>query len=79
MADLTVRAAAAHDRDRVTELFRASWGRPFVVGHGVGYDLTTLPALVAVDAGDRVTGVLTYTVDSSAMQVVSIEAATPGT
>ncbi|HET8658222.1 MAG TPA: GNAT family N-acetyltransferase [Micromonosporaceae bacterium] len=79
MADLTVRPAAAHDRDRVTELFRASWGRPFVVGHGVGYDLTKLPTLVAVDATDRVTGVLTYTVDSSAMQVVSIEAATPGT
>ncbi|HZN18911.1 MAG TPA: GNAT family N-acetyltransferase [Micromonosporaceae bacterium] len=78
MGDLTVRAATAHDRDRVTELFRASWGRPFVVGHGVGYDLTKLPTLVAVDAGGTVTGALTYTVDRSAMQVVSIEAATPG-
>lgn len=78
MADLTVRPAAPLDRDAVNAIFRATWGRPFVVGQGVGYDLTRLPTLVAVDAEGAVAGVLTYTVDRGEMQVVSVEAATRG-
>jgi ribosomal protein S18 acetylase RimI-like enzyme len=71
---MTVRAATGADRERIDRLFATTWGEPVVVGHGVRYDLRTLPTLVAGD----VAGVLTYVIDGDALEVVSIEAAERG-
>jgi len=76
--DVRVRPLLEDDRVAVGELFAATWGRPFVVGRGVGFDLTTLPTLVAEDDTGKIVGVLTYQVEGDAMEVVSIEAATSG-
>jgi ribosomal protein S18 acetylase RimI-like enzyme len=73
----TVRPAAPEDAEAVAAIHAASWGGSLVVGHGVAYDLTTLPTLVAV-AGQRVVGALTYHVDGDSLEVVSIDAAPPG-
>src|SRR2546429_4054930 len=71
---MTVRPAGDGDREAIDALFTATWGEPIVVGHGVRYDLRTLPTLVT----DGVTGVLTYQIDGDSLEVVSIEAAEPG-
>ena len=44
-----------------------------MAGHGTTYDLTTLPAVVAVHGG-RVCGAATYRVDGDACELVSINA-----
>jgi hypothetical protein len=43
-----------------------------VVGHGVAYDLRTLPTLVAVDAAGSVLGALAYHVGGDVLEVVSV-------
>ncbi len=48
-----------------------------MVAHGVAYDLTTLPTVVAL-VGIDVAGVLTYIVDGDSLEVVSIDATEPG-
>jgi GNAT superfamily N-acetyltransferase len=62
----------------IDALHAGAWGGPVVVGHGVAYDLTTLPALVAVDPTGAVAGALAYALDGAALEVVSIVAARPG-
>jgi GNAT superfamily N-acetyltransferase len=74
---VTVRPATEADRDAIDRLLTASWGEPVVVGHGVRYDLRTLPTLVATDR-TGLTGVLTYVTGTSGLEVVSIDAAPPG-
>lgn len=55
-----------------------TWGGPVVVGHGVAYDLRTLPTLVAVDAAGNVLGALAYHVGGDVLEVVSVAAAGAG-
>jgi ribosomal protein S18 acetylase RimI-like enzyme len=71
-----VRPAALEDVEAIAAIHAAAWGGPLAVGHGVAYDLTTLPTLVAVE-DDRIAGVLTYHVAGDAIEVVSIDAAPP--
>lgn len=78
MPDLTVRRATAHDAPAVTAIHDLTWGGPIVVGHGVSYDLRTLPTLVAVDAAGTVLGALAYQVGGDVLEVVSVAAAGAG-
>lgn len=55
-----------------------TWGGPVVVGHGVAYDLRTLPTLVAVDGAGTVLGALAYHVGGDVLEVVSVAAAGSG-
>jgi ribosomal protein S18 acetylase RimI-like enzyme len=71
-----VRPAAPEDGEAVAAIHADSWGGPLAVGHGVAYDLTALPTLVAI-LDDRVAGVLTYHVAGDSLEVVSIDAAPP--
>ena len=73
---IEVREATTADSAAVAKLHDHAWGGPIVVGHGVTYDLTTLPTLVGV--GDAVEGVLTYQLDGDSLEVVSIVASQPG-
>ncbi len=68
---MTVRPATPDDRAALDALYDREWGGPYVVGHGVGYDLRTLPTLV-VDGPDGLAGVLTYHLDGDDFEVVSI-------
>ena len=48
-----------------------------MVGHGVVYRPHLLPGLVATDEGEPV-GLLTYTIDGDACEVVTIDAVIEG-
>jgi ribosomal protein S18 acetylase RimI-like enzyme len=48
-----------------------------VVGHGVVYRPHQLPGLIATDAGEIV-GLLTYTIDGDACEIVTIDAVVEG-
>jgi GNAT superfamily N-acetyltransferase len=72
-----VRAATHDDRAAIDAVFTASWGGPYAAGHGVRWDLRTLPTLVVDGPDGGLAGVLTYTVEGDALEVVSIDAAPP--
>jgi GNAT superfamily N-acetyltransferase len=74
---VTVRPANPDDREAIDALFTASWGGPYAVGHGVRWDLRTLPTLVAEGPDGGLAGVLTYTLDGDSLEVVSIDASPP--
>jgi ribosomal protein S18 acetylase RimI-like enzyme len=76
--DLTVRRATDEDREAVDAIHDVTWGGPIVVGHGVAYDLRTLPTLVAVDETGSVLGALAYHVGGDVLEVVSVAAAGAG-
>ena len=76
MGDVVVRAAGDVDREAVTGVLAGSWGMTTVIAHGVAYDAATLPALVAERDG-RLVGVLTYTIEGDALEVVTIDAVVP--
>jgi N-acetylglutamate synthase-like GNAT family acetyltransferase len=81
MADMTalrVRAAGPDDRATVAHLITESWHAPILVVHGVTYDATELPALIAERDG-TIVGLLTYHRDGDALEIVSLNAFTPGT
>ena len=58
-------------------LVRERWGDEIVVGHGVVYRPDRLPGLIATDAGEPV-GLLTYTIDEDACEIVTIDAVIEG-
>jgi GNAT superfamily N-acetyltransferase len=73
---ITVRPASAADRPLVVDALTRSWGGTVVVGHGVRYDASTLPALLAW-AGDELAGLLTYDLGPRGLEVVTIDALRP--
>ena len=52
---MNIRPATAADSLRISELLTGSWGSHIAVAHGVAYDATTLPAIVA-EKDDRIVG-----------------------
>jgi GNAT superfamily N-acetyltransferase len=76
MDELVIRAAGSRDRAAVAEVLTRSWGGTLIVGHGVMYDAATLPALMAW-RGDRLDGLLTYSIGRDGLEVVSIDALAP--
>ena len=70
------RTATDKDATAIADLLREAWGETRAVGHGVVYELTELPTLLAESDG-QILGILTYMIDGDEMQIVSINAFTP--
>jgi GNAT superfamily N-acetyltransferase len=73
MTALRVRPVGPEDRDTVTRLVAESWHAPILVVHGVTYDASTLPALIAEREG-AIAGLLTYHVAGDSLEIVSLNA-----
>ena len=74
----TVRALGDEGREWARELLRERWGGEIVVAHGVVYEPATLPGLVLTDLGRDAVGLLTYTVEGDACEIVTIDALVEG-
>jgi N-acetylglutamate synthase-like GNAT family acetyltransferase len=70
---MNIRPATAADGPKITALLTTSWGSHIAVAHGVAYDATTLPAIVA-EEDDRIVGLLTYNLQDQEFEVVTIDA-----
>jgi ribosomal protein S18 acetylase RimI-like enzyme len=77
-ADVRVRAIGEPDRVWLTGFMTERWGTPAVVAGGRTYRLDELPGLVAERAGAEVVGVVTWTIDGDACEIVSIDAVVEG-
>jgi ribosomal protein S18 acetylase RimI-like enzyme len=75
---LAIRPLRDEDRAWVREFVRDRWGDEIVVGHGVVYRPATLDGLVLTDAAGEAVGLLTYTIDGDACEVVTIDAVVEG-
>jgi ribosomal protein S18 acetylase RimI-like enzyme len=73
MDHVDVRQATARDHHTIVDIFTRLRGTTIVVGHGVTYDMSALPALLAY-RGDRVAGLLTYVIGPDGLEVVTIDA-----
>jgi ribosomal protein S18 acetylase RimI-like enzyme len=74
---VAVRPLAEGDRPWLSEFVAEHWGGPVVVGGGRVHRLDVLPGFVAMDGGRRV-GVLTYAIDGSDCEIVTIDAIEEG-
>ncbi|WP_329005054.1 GNAT family N-acetyltransferase [Kribbella sp. NBC_00709] len=72
---MNIRAATAADSAAISQLLTESWGSHIAVAHGVAYDATTLPAIVA-EEDVRLVGLLTYNLKDQELEVVTIDAPT---
>jgi N-acetylglutamate synthase-like GNAT family acetyltransferase len=70
---MNIRPATTADSSAISELLQQSWGGHIAVAHGVAYDATTLPAIVA-EEDDRIVGLLTYNLQDQELEVVTIDA-----
>lgn len=66
-----VRPITDADAELVRQLLAETWGSPKVAGHGVLYDASTLPGLIASLAG-RPVGLLTYHAEGDDWEIVTI-------
>lgn len=66
-----VRPIAYAHADVVRRLLVETWGSPKVAGHGVLYDASTLPGLIASLMGQPV-GLLTYHAEGDSWEIVTI-------
>lgn len=73
MAELSIRAVQAGDRERVWGFIRERWGAEIVVGHGQVYYPHTLPGFIAVSGGEWA-GLLTYHIDGTDCEIVTLDA-----
>ena len=74
----TVRAIREADRTWIRRFVRERWSDEIVVAHGVVHRPHELPGLVVTDAEGPV-GLLTYTIDGDACEIVTIDAVIEGT
>ena len=70
---ILVRPLRPDDRDWVRDRVAERWGSPTVVAHGVVYEPSSLPGLVAEDDG-RPVGLLTFIVEGDECEIVTIDA-----
>ncbi len=75
---ITVRAAERADQPFIERILIESWGELRAVANGRVYELMTFPAMVAVSAADVIVGVATFEIVGDEVEVVSIDATTPG-
>jgi len=68
-----IRPALPSDHSAIVEALQLFWGGVTVVGHGVAYDASTLPALLSFQ-DDRLDGLLTYQFSDNGLEVVTIDA-----
>ncbi|MBI3687938.1 MAG: GNAT family N-acetyltransferase [Actinobacteria bacterium] len=76
MDGIEVRAPTMVELPAVHRRVIAAWGAPIMVVHGVGYDLTALPVIVAMHRGHLV-GAVTYRIDAGRMELASMNAFQP--
>jgi ribosomal protein S18 acetylase RimI-like enzyme len=74
----TVRSLRDEDRAWVRDFVRERWGDETVVGHGAVYRPASLPGLVLRDDAGATMGLLTYTIDGDACEIVTIDATVEG-
>lgn len=74
---IRVRPRAAEDDDWIAGITLERWGADNVVGHGTVYRPATLPGMVATIDDERV-GLLTYTIEGDACEVVTIDSLQEG-
>jgi ribosomal protein S18 acetylase RimI-like enzyme len=74
---VAVRPLAESDRPWLSEYLVERWGEPIAVGGGRVHHVDTLPGFVAFDGGRRV-GLLTYAIDGTDCEVVTIDASVEG-
>ena len=70
---ILVRPLRPDDRDWVRDTVAERWGSPTIVAHGVVYEPSSLPGLVAEDDG-RPVGLLTFIVGGDECEIVTIDA-----
>jgi hypothetical protein len=70
---ILVRPLPPDERDWVRDRVAERWGSPTVVAHGVVYEPSSLPGLVAEDEG-RPVGLLTFIVEGDECEIVTIDA-----
>jgi ribosomal protein S18 acetylase RimI-like enzyme len=70
---ILVRPLRPDDRDWVRDSVAERWGSPIVVAHGVVYEPSSLPGLVAEDDG-RPVGLLTFILEGDECEIVTIDA-----
>jgi ribosomal protein S18 acetylase RimI-like enzyme len=75
---IAVRGIEDGDRERARELIRERWHDDIVVAHGVVFEPAALLGFVAVDGSGAIVGLVTYTVDAEACEIVTIDALTEG-
>jgi GNAT superfamily N-acetyltransferase len=75
--EIAIRPIRADDQEWIRSTLADAWGSTEVIGHGVRYDASTLPGLIAEARGRRV-GLLTYDLTGTGLEVVTIDAVTPG-
>lgn len=73
---IVIREIKAPDRAWLARFANERWGAPFVVGHGIMYELSQLPGFIAEDQGECV-GIVTYQREGQACEVVSIDSLRP--
>ena len=73
-----VRPLGDDDREWVRGFIRDRWGDETVVGHGVVYRPATLPGLILIDDPGDPAGLLTYTIEADACEIVTIDAVVEG-
>jgi ribosomal protein S18 acetylase RimI-like enzyme len=69
---ILVRPLRPDDRDWVRDSVAERWGSPTVVAHGVVYEPSSLPGLVAEDDG-RPVGLLTFILEGDECEIVTID------
>jgi ribosomal protein S18 acetylase RimI-like enzyme len=74
----TVRSLRDEDRDWVRDFVRERWGDETVVGHGVVFRPAMLPGFVVTDDGGDALGLLTYTMEGDACEIVTVDAVVEG-
>lgn len=73
----TIRRIEEKDKDFVKQALKNLWGSEEIVYCGKMYDGSTLPGFLAVES-ERIVGLVTYIVEESICQIISINALTPG-
>jgi GNAT superfamily N-acetyltransferase len=73
-----VRPLGDDDREWVRDFIRDRWGGDTVVGHGVVFRPAALPGLLLIDDLGNPAGLLTYTIDAEACEIVTIDAVAEG-
>jgi ribosomal protein S18 acetylase RimI-like enzyme len=70
---IVVRPLGEGEREWVRARIEERWGSAMVVAHGVLFDPSSLPGIVAEDEG-RAVGLLTYRVEGEGCEIVTIDA-----
>ena len=72
-----VRPLREDEREWVRTIMRDHWAGEIVVAHGAIYDPSTLPGFVAMDAAGERVGLVTYLIEGSSCEIVTINAFVP--